>query len=143
MTLTIATTPAVAMTPGGLLELWSLAFGLHGYPPDTAAAVLQPANLLTVNPLASLLFSDLTLDQHSITNIAGAWTVSQDPTTGIITANAQLSITGTASAVPSGLCIYSSYTETLFIVAPFPTYPPNFGPTYTWNVSIPINSCPA
>lgn len=143
MTVTIVNSPLNALTADGLYQLWRAGFGLSADLPDTAALITEPADLLRINPLGALTMGDVTVDEGSIVDITGAWEVTADDPTGVVTASVTVELSPTSTATPSGAILYNRESQTLSYVTCFASYPPSFDWPLNWAVVINSSVCPA
>ena len=130
-----------ALTPEGLLDLWTLGWlGQGADPPDTAAMILQPSNLLAGPVLSSLLLSDLTLDPATYASMAGLIQVAAAETTGLIVASWDVTVQISPNTQPSGVALFNRSNGRLWYVSAFESWPPGLTAAFSWNVKVTLNS---
>lgn len=139
--LSVISTFLNALTVEGLLDLWTLGWmGFGASPPDTAAMILKPSNLLSGPVLSSLKLSDLTLDPSTYTSIDGLIQVEAAGTTGLIVASWSVPLQIPVNTQPVGMALFNNINERLWYVSAFSNWPAEFAGLFTWNAKVTLNT---
>lgn len=137
----VVSTFANALTAQAQLDLWTLGWlGQGSPPPDTAALILLPTNLLGGPVLSSLTLGDLTLDPKTYAPMSGLIQVAAAGTTGLIVASWSVTLTATPKTQPSGMALFNAGSGHLWYVSAFDTWPQAAGGLVVWNAKVTLNS---
>lgn len=141
MGLTLVTSSLNALTTVGQLDIWKNGFGIAAPIADSAAMILGPVTLLTGPPLSSLVYQDLQLDSKTVVSVNGLYIVEQSGDTGLATMSLSVTIPITPNSQPLGVALYHAYSEHLWYVSAFSSWPQPLPADFTWNVQIPLGQC--